>query len=144
MDGVATFLFFVGEGFGRSLIVLVLPLALSVFSLYVISKALKEKFFESEVIGHGLVFGILGLAVAYLYVAGGDGFTSLLPHLIVAITVIFQLLGNMMKQLESPLASRATLVAAATGAFMFLFGTGYFESLFVDKVLTQREFVAQN
>ena len=135
MGALISFIFKVTIPFAKVVAVLLPPLLLSVIVLYLLSRSIKEPFFRSEAVGHGLVFGIVGLAVAYLFISRDTTFSDILPHTIVVITILFQLLGRTLERAQVPLKSRATMVAIATGAFMFLFGVLYFENLLGNKVL---------
>lgn len=81
-------------------------------------------------IGHGLIFGVLGSVVGVLFaLSKADGLVVFLPHGVIMSTILFQLLGRLRPDWRPPLDSLPAIVGATTGGFCFLFSIFYLGEL---------------
>lgn len=110
--------------------VILFPLLMGGVFVLIMSKLLGSRRGVAESIGRGIVFGIIGLVVAYLTVRGKSSVETLLPHVIIGVTVSAQLVGSMSSKLKAPVGAQESLIGAATAGFMFFFGSIYFEQLY--------------
>lgn len=123
----------------RAALVLVVPLLFAVMILFALiwlfSKSFENELEAKTAIGHGLVFGLLGLALSFLFLLSKESFQGFLPHFVLALTLLFQLLGRLKKDSWNvPIESLPSLVGATTGLAMFLFGVLFLSSsqMFLD------------
>ncbi len=79
---------------------------------------------------YGTMFGILGALVGVLFsISERGGFESYVPHVIVVITALFQLLGRLKRDWSPPLQSVPTIVGTMTACFVFLFTILYLHEM---------------
>lgn len=70
-------------------------------------------------------FCMLGVSIAFLDSVSGDIIQTLLPQIIILITIIFQLVGSTAKSLGAPLRKKKTIIAASGAAICFMFARQY-------------------
>lgn len=79
---------------------------------------------------YGTMFGILGALVGVLFsISDRGGFESYVPHVIVVVTAVFQLLGRLRRDWNPPLKSVPTMIGTMTACFVFLFTILYLHEM---------------
>ena len=118
------------SGMVDAFILLFPPLFVAILFIFAFGRLLKTKAEGEQVVAQGVVFGLIGTTIALLYTKSGNSIIeSLLPHAILILGVLFQLMGRMNKKWDVPIESHAALSGASAAAFCFLFGVLYFDSI---------------
>lgn len=82
------------------------------------------------VVLYGVMFGTLGALVGLLFSISSRGsFESYVPHIILVLTVIFQLMGRLKGDWSPPLRTLPTIIGTTTAAFVFVFTILYLHEL---------------
>jgi hypothetical protein len=130
------------NGLAKAVAIFVFPISLGLVFIWVLAKFLGANG-DSGVIAQGIVFGLVGVVIALLYVASpGDTFSGLLPQLIILLAFVFQLAGRLKPDWRVPIEDIPSVAGAATAAFCFLISVVIF-GLWIDSGLLNRPFVTE-
>lgn len=127
----------VGDGFAeffQALVILSFPMVVGVVFIAILARLFKADTDFLPLVGHGIVFGLLGMIVGLLFVFGGpNSISAFLPHFIIGAGFLFQLMGRLNKNWDVPVESVPSIAGAATGAFCFLFAVLYFGGMDISR-----------
>jgi hypothetical protein len=130
------------DGLVKAVAIFVFPITLGLIFIWILAKFLGAKG-DRGVIAQGIVFGLIGVVIALLYVASpGDTFSGLLPQLIILLAFVFQLAGRLKPDWKVPIEDIPSVAGAATAAFCFLISVVIF-GLWIDSGLLKRPFVTE-